>query len=96
MISRVTFTGLNAVTYVRVGAKLEIRAILPADRLGATGTTLDPGTPVSLAWDPADLLIVDDRAVDPPDPQHGGPPPQPTDPPAGRRGQRASRRRHNP
>lgn len=96
VISRVTFTGLNAVTYVRVGAKLEIRAILPADRLGATGVTLDPGTSVSLAWDPADVLIVDDWAVDPPYPQHGGPPPQPTEPPTGRRGQRASRRRNNP
>lgn len=94
VISRVTFTGMNVVTYVRVGAKLEIRAILSADLPDATGITLDPGTPVSLAWDPADVLIVDDRATeDAAQAQSSDRSPQPTDLPAGRPGNRASTRK---
>ena len=63
-ISRVVFTGASVVTYVRVGTKLELKAVLSADQFGNPGTALGAGVSVALAWDPKDVLIVADRDDD--------------------------------
>jgi len=61
VITRVTFTGVNVVVFVRVGAVLAMRALLSGDQMSALGATLHPGTSVALTWDPKDVLLVDDR-----------------------------------
>ena len=61
-ISRAVFTGAGVVIYIRVGAKLELKASLSADQLRPPGPALNPGAPVALAWDPKDVIVVDDRA----------------------------------
>jgi spermidine/putrescine transport system ATP-binding protein len=61
VINRVTFTGLNVVVFVRVGAALEMRALLSGDQVSAFGATLHQETRVTLAWDPKDVLFVSDR-----------------------------------
>jgi ABC-type Fe3+/spermidine/putrescine transport system ATPase subunit len=64
-ITRIVFTGTNFLSYVLVGAELEIKVSVTAHEAASLGEGLAVGRPVQLSWSPNDVILVDDADTPP-------------------------------